>query len=46
MTGHYIKPDAELLAFQAARLIADSGNAQGTGQDLTTVDVDPNELFF
>ncbi|MBO4475584.1 MAG: hypothetical protein J5737_02505 [Bacteroidales bacterium] len=46
MIDPYVKPDSELLVCLTDQLFAESGNAQGSGQDLTVTDVNPNDLFF
>ena len=47
MKAIYVKPASELLAYLPAQLIAESGDTvQGSGQDLTVIETDPDSLFF
>lgn len=47
MIEPYVKPCSEPLAFLPAGLVAQSGTtSEGSGQDLTVIGVNPDELFF
>lgn len=47
MMARYVKPASELLAYLPAQFIAESGDTvQGSGQDLTVIETDPDSLFF
>ncbi len=45
MKTSYISPNIHLLFIEPVHWFADSGLAQGSGQDLTVVEVNPNDIF-